>query len=201
MCNIAQIQRHTNTTILDPFAGSCATLLSAAHITNGQCRSVGIEICHNGHVNRNDIKRDFESRSLPPPLVIRGDCLSSEVRERAQAAMGGNERFLGFDVIVTDPPYGIREAMSSSHDVEINNTPPLTQLFQVMGHDRAVGKPLLKVGGRLAAFVPVRKGETLVECLPPVDVQKDAGLVMEGEGKEQVLNDLLSRWLVSFVSI
>ncbi|KAL3780334.1 hypothetical protein HJC23_008264 [Cyclotella cryptica] len=199
LCNIAQTQRNTNTAILDPFAGSCATLLAAAHITKGQCRSVGIEICHDGYVNRNDIKRDFDSRSLPPPLVIRGDCLSSDVRDRARAEMGGNECFPGFDVIVTDPPYGIREAMSSSPNLEFDTTPPLTQLFQVIAQDKAIGKPLLKVGGRLAAFVPVRKGETLEECLPPADVQKDAGLVLEGEGKEQVLNDILSRWLVSFV--
>lgn len=195
MCNIAQVLRK-KTTILDPFAGSCATLLAAAHITNGYCQSVGVEICHNGHVNRDNIRADFESRSLPPPLVIRGDCLSSDIRDEARSEIGGD----AFDFVITDPPYGIREAMGSQDGDENDNTPPLTKLFQVMASDRVAGKPLLKVGGRLVAFIPVRKGETLQECLPPPNIQKEAGLVMEGEGKEQVLNDVLSRWLVSFFS-
>lgn len=197
LCNIAQTLRNTNTTILDPFAGSCATLLAAAHITNGKCNSVGVEICHNGHVNRDDIKTDFETRSLPPPLVIRGDCLSSDIRDRARYEIGGD----GFNCIITDPPYGIREAMGSSQNEDIGNTPPLTKLIQVMGQDRGMGKPLLKIGGRLVAFVPVRKYETLADCLPSANILKEAGLVMEGEGKEQVLNDVLSRWLVSFVCV
>ena len=146
-------------------------------------------------MNRNNIQKYFESRDLSPPLVIRGDCLSYDVRQEAKAAIGGE----GFDVIVTDPPYGIREAMGSAHDNEFESTPPLTNLFQAMAHDRNMNKPLLKVGGRLVAFVPVRKGETLEGCLPPVIVREEAGLLMDGEGKEQVLNDVLSRWLVSFV--
>lgn len=88
-----------------------------------------------------------------------------------------------------------------SQDTNSNNISPLTKLVQVMGSDRALGKPLLKVGGRLTAFVPVRKCESLDECLPPADILKSAGLVMEGDGKEQVLNDVLSRWLVSFICV
>ena len=194
LCNIAQILRKKNTTILDPFAGSCATLLAAAHITSGQCHAVGIEICHNGYVNRDDIEADFVSRLLPPPLVIRGNCLSADIRDKARSS---TEEGNGFDVIVTDPPYGIREAFGPSEEIE--STTPLTQLFHVMGDDREMGKPLLIAGGRLVAFIPVRKGESLAECLPPDDARKRAGLVMEGEGKEQVLSDVLSRWLVCFV--
>lgn len=160
---------------------------------------MGIEIAHNGYVNRDDILEDFATRSLPPPAdIIRGDCLSSEVRQQARLAIGGG----AFDVIVTDPPYGIREAMSSEeddeHDDEIS---PLTQLFYAMAQDRSNGTPLLRSGGRLVAFVPVRKGETLNECLPSMDARKEAGLSIEGEGKEQVLSDILSRWIVSFVSV
>ena len=129
--------------------------------------------------------------------MIKGDCLSSNIREEARSKIGGE----AFDYIITDPPYGIREAMGSTQDEEIDNMSPLTKLFQIMGRDRLVEKPLLKVGGRLVAFVPVRKGETLQECLPSDEIQREAGLIMEGEGKEQVLNDVLSRWLVSFVCI
>lgn len=100
LCNIAQILRNTRTSILDPFAGSCATLLAAAHITNGQCQSVGIEICHDGYVNRDNIQADFETRSLPPPVVLRGDCLSSDIRDHVRSKIGGG----AFDTIITDPP-------------------------------------------------------------------------------------------------
>ena len=205
LCNIAQLQRHHNQAILDPFAGSCATLLAAAHISSG-CKSIGIELAHNGYVNRDDIIKDFVSRSLPPPSeIIHGDCLSPDVRHQSRLAIGGG----AFDIIVTDPPYGIREAMSSEGDSrsvegEINcsgSNSPLTKLFYAMGHDRSNGTPLLKPGGRLVAFVPVQKGESLDDCLPDLNARKKAGLVTEGEGKEQVLNDVLSRWLVSFVCV
>lgn len=202
LCNVAQLRPHF--TVLDPFAGSCASLLAAAHIatnserpTKSQGGTVSIEVAHNGLVNRDDIVRDFETRSLDPPLeVIHGDCMLYETRKRARQAIGNNS----FDCIVTDPPYGIREAMTSGED-DGNSLPPLTQLLYAMGRDREMGEPLLKVGGRLVAFIPVRKGETLEECLPELQAREEAGLVIEGEGREQVLNDILSRWLVSFVCV
>ena len=212
LCNIAQISRLGNPTILDPFAGSCATLLAAAHITNlpitssmlqskqRGCQSVAIEISHNGIVNRDDIIQDFETRSLPPPTdIIRGDCTLADIRHQARMAIGGDS----FDAIITDPPYGIREAMSSEEDnaESVEAESPLTKLFYAMGQDRTNGTPLLKSGGRLVAFIPVRAGETLEDCKPDLKAREAAGLVMEGEGKEQVLSDILSRWLVSFVCV
>ncbi|KAL3772778.1 hypothetical protein ACHAWU_003337 [Discostella pseudostelligera] len=214
-------------TILDPFAGSCATLLAASHIATlptfsllsststerqfnpsggdrgGGCRSVAIEVAHNGFVNRADIVQDFIHRSLPPPLeIIRGNCFSPEVRHRARMAIGGG----AFDAIVTDPPYGIREALGGPEkhmaDGTMNAISPLTELFDAMGHDRLAGTPLLKSGGRLVAFIPVRrKEECITDCLPDSVAMAAAGLVMEGEPKEQVLSDILSRWLVSFVGV
>ena len=79
---------------------------------------------------------------------------------------------------------------------------PLTELFRAMGRDRTgVGTPLLKVGGRLVAFVPVRSHERLEDCLPDTKDRDGAGLVMEGGGREQVLSDSLSRYLVSFICV
>jgi len=203
LCNVAQLRPHF--TVLDPFAGSCASLLAAAHIATNSAQpnksqggTVSIEVAHNGLVNRDDIVRDFETRSLDPPLeAIHGDCMLYETRKRARQAIGHNS----FDCIVTDPPYGIREKFSDVSEDDGSSLPPLTQLFYAMGKDRAMGEPLLKVGGRLVAFIPVRKGETLEECLPELQAREEAGLVMEGEGREQVLNDILSRWLVSFVCV
>ncbi len=203
LCNVAQLRPPF--TVLDPFAGSCASLLAAAHIATNSAQpkksqggTVSIEVAHNGLVNRDDIVRDFETRSLDPPLeVIHGDCMLYETRKRARQAIGHNS----FDCIVTDPPYGIREKFSDVSEDDGSSLPPLTQLFYAMGKDRAMGEPLLKVGGRLVAFIPVRKGETLEECLPELQAREEAGLVIEGEGREQVLNDILSRWLVSFVCV
>jgi 16S rRNA A1518/A1519 N6-dimethyltransferase RsmA/KsgA/DIM1 with predicted DNA glycosylase/AP lyase activity len=56
-------------------------------------------------VNRDDIRKDFETRSLHPPLeIIHGDSMKYEIRQQARRAIGGG----AFDCIVTDPPYGIR---------------------------------------------------------------------------------------------
>ena len=110
LCNVARLRQ--GATVLDPFARSRPTSPPDRRHrrTRDSARSVAIEIAHNGNVDRDDIVRDFEARSFPPPLeIIHGDCLSSDVRTRARNAIGGG----AFDVIVTDPPYGIRESMTS----------------------------------------------------------------------------------------
>jgi len=69
------------------------------------CDTVGIEISHNGSVNREDIARDFTSRNLIlPNQIICGDSIDVIVRETAKVAVNNEP----FDVIVAKFPYGIR---------------------------------------------------------------------------------------------
>ena len=182
MCNLARIQN--GQTILDPYAGSCTILLAAAMMAP-HCRTVGIEIAHD--VNASAMVADFVTRGLTPPTAfLRGDCTLTTMRHNARAAIGGN----AFDVICTDPPYGVRESLGQ----DVN---PLDQLFSSIQEDRSQGSRLVKVGGRVVAFVPVTTEETLEECLPSQQQTQLAGLELEVV-QEQVLNDRLSRWLVAF---
>lgn len=184
-CNVAGVK--DGSTILDPYGGSCATLLAAAMISP-TCRSVAIEIAHNGLVNRDNIQRDFETRGLTPPLaLLQGDSTNVTVRNEARSAIGGEP----FDMIVTDPPYGIRESKN------YNAEPPLVELFQSIAMDREDNRPLLKVGGHLVAFVPCQEDEEITDCLPSEEQTLEAGLQLQGM-REQPLNDKLSRWLVSY---
>ena len=184
-CNVAGVKG--DTAILDPYGGSCATLLAAAIIAP-KCRSVAIEIAHNGLVNREDIVKDFDIRGLRAPLaLLQGDCTDSVIRKEARKAIGNEP----FDLIITDPPYGIRESKS------YNAEPPLVELFRSIVVDREAGTPLLKGGGRLVAFVPCQEDEEINECLPTEDQTLEAGLKLE-DMREQPLNDKLSRWLVSY---
>jgi tRNA G10 N-methylase Trm11 len=188
MCNVAGVK--DGSTILDPYAGSCATLLAAAMIA-GTCRTVGIEIAHDGLVNRNDIQKDFETRGLVAPLaLLQGDSTESTLRDKARKAIGDES----FDLIITDPPYGIRESKG------YNELPPLVELFSSLADDREAGKPLLKVGGRLVAFVPCHEDEELMDCLPTETMTLLAGLSLDVM-REQPLNDKLSRWLVAYSCI
>ena len=182
MCNLARIQN--GQTILDPYAGSCTILLAAAMIAP-HCRTVGIEIAHD--VDASAMVADFVTRGLiPPTAFLRGDCTLATMRHNARAAIGGN----AFDVICTDPPYGVRESLG----INVN---PLNQLFLSIQEDRIQGSRLIKVGGRVVAFVPVTTEETLEECLPSQEQTQLAGLELEVV-REQVLNDRLSRWLVAY---
>jgi len=187
LCNIAGVRPHSR--ILDPYAGSCAVLLAAAMI-DPTCQSVGIEIAHNGIVCRDDIRKDFESRQLVPPVaLVRGDSTDDKIRATARDAIGGNP----FDFIITDPPYGIRESLGSMT--------PIEELLKCISKDRAAGTPLLRIGGKLVCFVPSRADEDFVNDVMPTEKQiQDAGLVCELMC-EQPLNDNLSRWLVSFICI
>lgn len=185
LCNVAGVKN--GCTILDPYGGSCATLLAAAMIAPS-CKSVAIEIAHNGLVNRNDILEDFTTRGLTPPLaLLHGDSTDSKVRSEARQAIGNEP----FDMIITDPPYGIRESKN------YNDEPPLVELFRSISVDRDAGTPLLKVGGRLVSFVPCQQDEEIDECIPTEEQTVEAGLKLEGM-REQPLNDKLSRWLVSY---
>lgn len=195
LCNIARI--NNSTTVLDPYAGSCSTLL-AATIIAPSAESVGIEIAHDGFVNREHIYSDFTSRKLKiPNKLIHGDSTDPVVRKDALSAIDNNP----FDVIIADPPYGIRESVSSI------GKSPLEELFMAVASDRSddkdltsCNKRLLKLGGRLVAFVPVTDEQTLTEMLPSDEMTKEAGLELE-LWKEQILNQKLSRWLVSYISI
>jgi hypothetical protein len=154
------------------------------------CQTVGIEIAHSGHVNRDDILKDFDTRSLSQPKdLILGDSTVPSIRNQARAAIGN----IPFDCIITDPPYGIRETAVGDSALS-----PMEQLFTSISLDREAGTRLLKKGGRLVAFVPVTDEQTLTEMLPVDSLADEAGLRFE-VSREQLLNTKLSRWLVSYV--
>jgi tRNA G10 N-methylase Trm11 len=184
MCNLAQIKEGDS--ILDPYAGSCSTLLAASMVVPS-IQSVGIEIADNNSVNRDDILKDFESRGLSPPKhLLHGDSLDSDVRDIARAAIGN----VPFDAIIADPPYGRREKYSAKKDI-----PPLIKFIECIKADYEAGKPLLKRGGRFVAFVPTNEGESVYNGIPSMDDLELAGLKIESL-TEQPLSGTLSRWLL-----
>ena len=184
LCNVAGVRR--NSRILDPFAGSCAILLAAAMI-DPSSQTVGIEIAHNGLVNRNHVREDFLLRNLTQPsALIHGDSSDDGVRAQARAAVGGAP----FDLIITDPPYGIRESKLA--------VAPIEELFKSLSRDRASGTPLLRRGGKLVCFLPCEEDQDFDDVMPTEEQMNEAGLQCELV-REQPLNDCLSRWLVSFV--
>mmetsp|Transcript_22152 Transcript_22152/g.25635 ORF Transcript_22152/g.25635 Transcript_22152/m.25635 type:complete len:320 (-) Transcript_22152:38-997(-) len=186
LCNVARIKRGDR--VLDPFAGSCTTLLAATMLTSNAVKTVGIEVAHNGQVNRAHILDDFALRNLTmPAALIHGDAMDAIVREQARASVN-NE---AFDVIVTDPPYNIRETTKFCVD------PPLVQLVKCMAQDRRDGKRLLKKKGRLVSFVPNEQGHDVALGMPSVQDLNEAGLEF-CQMLEQPLNDSLSRWLVVY---
>ena len=184
MCNIARVG--PKQAILDPYSGSCATLL-AATLIEPTVKCVGVEIAHDGLVNRRDIVADFTTRELQPPAaLIEGDATNESVRARAVEAVGGP-----FDVIVADPPYGLRESLSSN---------PLQDMLNMIATDRDAGKRLLKVGGRMVVFVPLSKEDNIDDVLPQKNVLIQVGLRQDVLQRQQ-LNDGLDRWLVAYECI
>jgi Putative RNA methylase family UPF0020 len=199
MANIARI-RTTNDgfAVLDPYCGSGGTLLAAAMVlqmskderqSTAQYPLVGIEVCHDGIVNREDIRRDFTTRNWTNPItLLHGDSTQPHVRRKARDAIGCRP----FDAIITDPPYGIRESNKGGNQ-------PVQDLLRMIIDDRNAGSPLLRIGGRLVVFIPHRVNEeTTDEIFPTNEQLSAAGLICE-YCKEQPLNEMLSRWLISYV--
>lgn len=99
-----------------------------------------------------------------------------------------------FDVIITDPPYGIREKTGFCQDK------PLRSLVNNIAKDRVHGRRLLKSGGRLVAFVPNQEGDDMSLDMPSDEELYWAGLQFV-QMLEQPLNESLSRWLVEYICI
>ena len=98
LCNFSWVS--DGQTVLDTYAGSCATLLAAASVAPN-CSTVGIEIALKKFIKKEDIIEDFASRNLKVPnAIIRGDSMDRDIRDRARKAIGDKP----FDCIVTDPP-------------------------------------------------------------------------------------------------
>jgi len=185
LCNIAGLS--SNQKVLDPYSGSCAILLAAAMLSP-TCQTVGIDIAHDGLINRDHIGEDFATRNLTQPkAVFRGDFNEADVRDLARAAVGGGP----FDHIITDPPYGIRERKRAGEPSS------LEELFFAIQSDRERGVPLLRKGGRLVCFVPCRPEIDLADVLPSREQAEAAGMKLLFS-IEQPLNSKLSRWLVSY---
>ena len=203
MTNIARVRTTGDGfAVLDPYCGSGGTLLAAAMVLQMSSADklqgktapqmlVGIEISHDGLVNRDDIRRDFTTRSWTDPItLLKGDSTQPNVRRMARDAIGDRP----FDAIITDPPYGIRESNQGGNA-------PIHDLLQMIGEDRDAGIPLLRIGGRLVVFIPHRVNENSTsDIFPTRDQLRTAGLVME-YCQEQPLNDALSRWLISYVCV
>jgi tRNA G10 N-methylase Trm11 len=159
---------------------------------------VGIEISHDGLVNRDDLRRDFHTRQLTEPVaVLHGDATMAEVRALARAAIGHRP----FDAILTDPPYGIRESNKGGGGSTPASSRPIDDLLQMILEDRAAGTPLLRMGGRMVVFLPHRVEEESLEDIFPTCEQLDAAGLMCEYAQEQPLNDALSRWLVSYICV
>lgn len=149
---------------MDLFAGSYTTLVDATMMAKN-VKVVGVDIVSVLKMNRHDIVQDFISRgSDPPSLLIEGDITDEKIRdETREAVYTDRNRKTSFDVVITDPPYRIRETMvdkdNSFNNDQIN---PLLRLVECLATDRIYEKPSVRKGGRLVIFVLVHSHEKLV---------------------------------------
>ena len=86
LCNIAIIR--SVETILDPFAGSAANWLAASLIAS-DTQTMGIRVASNEVLSCENIRQDFVSLGLKPPLVVlEGDAMNESTRDNARRLIG-----------------------------------------------------------------------------------------------------------------
>jgi len=128
MVNAGRVSRDVH--VLDPYAGSGSVLLAASAVAHNV---VTIGIDRDETIHFPSIIKDFHHRSLTPPSgLIRGDFRNASIRQQAKKSAlsatlslssESSSAFQGFDAIITDPPYGIRERLDSD---------PLLDLFRII---------------------------------------------------------------------
>lgn len=127
--------------VLDPFCGTCSTLLSCAALG---AATVGVEVdtrvLHGFVDGRPGIARNFAEAGLDPPeRLVHADMAQLDRRLLPEA------RYYAFDALVTDPPYGLMEGLG---DFYLPLSRRLTALLRL-----ACAR--LRVGGRLVFLLPV----------------------------------------------
>uniref|UniRef100_A0A6U8R752 Uncharacterized protein n=1 Tax=Emiliania huxleyi TaxID=2903 RepID=A0A6U8R752_EMIHU len=168
--------------LLDPFCGTCSTLLSAARFG---ATTFGVEVDARV-LQREPIRANFAAAGLPPPArLLLAD--AAELLPRGGAAADGKgddgaadgdhvaelPAGLGlrdFDAIVTDPPYGIMEGAGELYQ-------PLPARCAML---LRLAAARLRVGGRLVFLLPV-PAECAAPALPPSDC-----LVLESASRHAV---------------
>jgi len=169
MGNLAMVQK--GDLVLDPFVGTASILVALAHFG---CRCFGTDIdprVLRGQMfagkgvrapNEKNIFQNFKAYGLEPPELLRLDNHISDRHYHIQPTHIGL-----FDVIVTDPPYGIRAGarksgkkggVSYSIDAEKRwDHVPTTQSYpveEVMLDLLHMSSRMLVIGGRLIYLIP-----------------------------------------------
>lgn len=136
MCNLAQL--HKGDLVLEPFFGSGSLALTAIDLG---AFVVGSEIT--SHVITGNLKKggvhymdNHKHYKIDPPMVIRANSCFLPLRLNQQ-----------FDCIITDPPYGVREAIAidSGKDIYVMTM--------------CIAKEALRIGGHLVMWKHEDEGE------------------------------------------
>ena len=165
MANMARIR--ADDVVLDPFCGTCSTLVSCAHF-HAFCFGCDMD----GRVMRSgtaaDIKRKSEARAA---MLMESESISSVETnfEKYRLCMSWPERLRlnfslaqksfragsFFDAIVTDPPYGLREQKRkvSSSDSAVSGY----EISDLATDLVSFAARTLRVGGRLVFWLPTTK--------------------------------------------
>jgi len=138
MLNLGLMRAKSNFSVLDPYAGS-ASLLQAAKYINPNAKCLAVE--RDWKVNFSSIRQNFDDLNLSTEDL---KFVRADFRDHG---FGNNQ----FDLIICDPPYGLRELLDARRGE--NSSCSADLLFAVQQ------KNLLKGGGRLVFFHPVTTNE------------------------------------------
>ncbi|KAH7624316.1 hypothetical protein Ndes2526B_g00501 [Nannochloris sp. 'desiccata'] len=194
MCAMGGVQKHS--LFLDPFVGTGSVLIAAADIgAHTLGTDIDIRVIKHGKKDKKgqpvNIWTNFQDYELPAPLgLLRLDLNRSPFREHLEEIL---------DVIVADPPYGVRAGARKSRSVpdavipdratHIAATSPYT-LAECLRDLVESAARWLCVGGKLVYWTPCAPGYYLEEELP-----KHPAMEMEANC-EQVLALRYSRRLI-----
>ncbi len=159
--------------VLDPFCGSCSTLLAAARF--GARETVGVDADERA-LPRGAIAATFRDHALRPPRLALADAA------RLACLHGGGVRF---DAIVTDPPYGVMEGLGARFV-------PTSERVRTLAR---IAAARLRVGGRLVFLMPFERENG---ALPELPLELPRCLELESLSHEPI-SKRLGRALVAMV--
>lgn len=194
MTNMVQVQR--GQFVLDPFCGTGGLLLGCAQreaiclgsdLDRRVLRGWGVSYEHlDGTTNerlakafsKTNIKQNFRHYNLTEPDIVNSDILKSPWRPTQWV-----------DVILTDPPYGVRAMARSNADGAIEATRLIEGLI-------TLASQLLKTNGRLAFLLPVENCRRREELRNTLSFAVQNGFLINTRPCYQELGGGLGRYAV-----